>query len=178
MNFTRVRAFIVVGALILVAAAFVVVAVVRDSQRGVAAGRDCPPGVPRASLRLPREPAAVTVKVLNGTGKPGVAEDATEAFRTRRFRVQPPAGDRRRVKGVAVLRYGPDAVGSAQLIAAYFLGRADMEYSAKRTGRVVEVSIGNAFQQLATMTEVNQSLAQLGEPLVPPGACAAPATER
>jgi hypothetical protein len=46
---------------------------------------------------------------------------------------------------------------------------------AKRTTDVVDIVIGAEFQQLATSTEVNQSLAALGEPEVPPGACAAPA---
>jgi hypothetical protein len=38
----------------------------------------------------------------------------------------------------------------------------------------VDIVIGAQFQQLATSTEVNQSLVELGEPEVPPGACAAP----
>ena len=39
----------------------------------------------------------------------------------------------------------------------------------------MDIVIGAEFQQLATSTEVNQSLVELGEPEVPPGACAAPA---
>jgi hypothetical protein len=38
----------------------------------------------------------------------------------------------------------------------------------------VDIVIGSEFQQLATSTEVNQSLIEIGEPEVPPGACAAP----
>ena len=78
------------------------------------------------------------------------------------------------VKGVAQLRYGPAAVGAAHLLKAYFLAQAEPQYNPKRKGAVVDVVIGSEFQQLATTTEVNQSLVELGAPDVPPGACAAP----
>ena len=73
------------------------------------------------------------------------------------------------------MRYGPEAVGSAWLLRAYFLNQADAQYDAKRKGVVVDVVIGSSFQQLATTTEVNQSLVELGEPELPVGACVAPA---
>jgi hypothetical protein len=128
-----------------------------------------------ANVTLPDDPDQVTIKVLNGTKKPGLAESVTTEFKNRRFKVQTPAEDKKRVKDVAVMRYGPEAVGSVQLLRAYFLNQADLEYNAKRKGAVVDIVVGNEFQQLATTTEVNQSLVELGEPEVPPGACAAPA---
>ena len=175
MSFARVRALVVIGVLAVAAVVFVIVALVRDTQHDAIAGDKCPAGAPLANVTLPDDPDQVTVKVLNGTKTPGLAENVTNDFKNRRFKVQAPGEDKKRVKGVAVVRYGPEAVGSAQLLEAYFLGEATPEYNPKRKGAVVEIVIGSQFQQLATSTEVNQSLVELGEPQVPPGACAAPA---
>jgi len=38
--------------------------------------------------------------------------------------------------------------------------------------------IGNGFRQLATTTEVNQSLVEVGEPTLPPGACVKPVKKK
>jgi len=175
MSFARVRALVVIGVLAVAAIVFVIVALVRDSQSDVVAGDKCPAGAPIANVTLPDDPNQVTVKVLNGTTTPGLAEKVTNDFKNRRFKTQSPGEDKKRVKGVAVVRYGPQAVGSAQLLEAYFLGQATPEYNPKRKDAVVDIVIGNEFQQLATTTEVNQSLVELGEPELPPGACLAPA---
>jgi hypothetical protein len=171
MSFARVRALVVVGVLALAAAVIVVVAVVRDDQGGNAQGQECPAGAPVADVSLPREASDVTIRVLNGSGRPGAAADITAEFKNRRFSVQKPGESRTTYKGVAELRYGPDAVGRAQLLRAYFLDAAKTSYDAKRKGPVVDVVIGNQFRQLGTSTEVYQSLAQIGGPSVPPGTC-------
>jgi len=175
MSFARVRALVVIGVLAVAAVIFVIVALVRDSQSDVVAGESCPAGAPLAHLTLPDSPDQVTIKVLNGTTTPGLAEKVTNDFKNRKFKTQTPGEDKKRVKDVAVLRFGPDAVGNAQLLEAYFLGEAATEYNPKRKGAVVDIVIGSRFQQLATTTEVNQSLVELGEPQLPPGACLAPA---
>jgi hypothetical protein len=175
MSFARVRALVVVGVLAVAAVVFVIVALVRDSQGDVVAGDTCPAGAPMADVTLPADPDQVTIKVLNGTKTPGLAESVTTDFKNRKFKVQKPSEDKKRIKDVAVMRYGPAAVGAVQLLRAYFLNQADLEYNAKRKGAVVDIVIGSQFQQLATTTEVNQSLVELGEPTAPPGACVAPA---
>ena len=174
MSFARVRALVVVGVLALAAVVFVIVALVKDSQGGATTGGGCPAGAPMADITLPEDPAEVTVKVLNGTTTAGLAESVSTEFKNRRFAVQKPAESQTKYKGVAEIRYGPDAVGKAQLLRAYFLAQSKMSYSAKRKGTIVEIVIGNQFRQLATTTEVNQSLGAVGEPTVPPGACAKP----
>ena len=73
-----------------------------------------------------------------------------------------------------MLRYGPRAVGGAHLLRAYFLDDAATEFDPKRTDDVVDVVLGNGFQQLATTTEVNQSLADLGSAQLPPNTCPDP----
>jgi hypothetical protein len=157
------------------AVVFVVVALVRDTQGDAVAGGGCPDGSVMANVTLPEDPEDVTVKVYNGTKTAGLADNVTNEFKNRRFKTQKPGENKKKVDGVAVMRYGPEAVGSAWLLRAYFLNQADVQYDAKRKGAVVDVVVGKSFQQLATTTEVNQSLVELGEPEVPLGACVAPA---
>jgi hypothetical protein len=177
MSFARVRALVVVGVLLVAAIAFVVVALVRDTQGGAVAG-GCPDGSEMADVTLPDDPSEVTIKVLNGTDQPGIADNVTTDFKNRRFTMQKPGENKKKVDSVAVMRYGPDAVGAAWLLRAYFLNQADPQYDPKRKGAVVDIVIGERFQQLATSTEVNQSLVELGEPQLPPGACAKPAEKK
>jgi hypothetical protein len=177
MSFARVRALVVIGVLAVAAVVFVVVALVRDTQSDAVAGDGCPDGAPRANVTLPDDPDQVKVKVLNGTGEAGKAEKVTNDFKNRGFVMEKPGESRSKFDRIAIIRYGPKAVGNAQLLKAYFLGKAKPEYNAKRTDDIVEIVVGSAFQQLATSTEVNQSLVELGEPQLPPGACVAPADE-
>jgi AICAR transformylase/IMP cyclohydrolase PurH len=176
MTFARVRALVVVGGLAVAAVIFVVVALVRDTQNHAQAGVTCPPGAPRANLTLP-EPKEVKVKVFNATTNDGWASQISEDFRNRGFQTQKPQDNKTQVQKVAVLRYGPNVVGAAQLLRAYFLNEATMQYDAKRKNDVVDVVIGTKFQQLATLTEVNQALVEIGEPDLPPGACPADAPQ-
>jgi hypothetical protein len=173
MSFARVRALVVVGVLAVAAVIFVVVALVRDTQGDAINSGGCPDGAVQANVTLPETPDQVTVKIYNGTGKAGLADRVTGDFKNRRFKAEKPAENKKKVDGVAVMRYGPEAVGSAWLLRAYFLDQADVQYDAKRKGAVVDIVIGNGYQQLATTTEVNQSLIELGEPELPVGACAA-----
>jgi hypothetical protein len=174
MSFARVRALVVVGVLAVAAVIFVITALVRDSQGGATTGENCPAGAPLADVTLPDDPAEVTVKIYNGTDKAGLAESVTNEFSNRRFTVQKPAESKSKYKGVAEIRFGPDAVGKAQLLRAYFLAQSKMEYNAKRKGSVIDIVIGSEFRQLATTTEVNQSLVEVGEPTLPPGSCIKP----
>jgi hypothetical protein len=175
MSFARVRALVVVGVLAVAAIVFVITALVRDSQGNEVTEDNCPAGAPLADVTLPDDPADVTIKVYNGTNTTGLADSVTNEFKNRRFTVQKPAESKTKYKGVAEIRYGPDAVGRAQLLRAYFLDQSKLEYNAKRKGILIDIVIGNQFRQLATTTEVNQSLVEVGEPTLPPGACAKPA---
>ncbi len=174
MSFARVRALVVIGVLAVAAIVFVVVALVRDSQGEVVADGGCPEGAPLANVTLPRDPKDVKIKVLNGTSTAGLAEKVSTDFKNRGFSMQKPAESRSKFDRIAIIRYGPQAVGDAQLLKAYFLGKAKPEYNPKRADDIVEIVVGADYAQLATSTEVNQSLVELGEPEVPPGACAAP----
>ncbi|MFF5179246.1 LytR C-terminal domain-containing protein [Micromonospora sp. NPDC000316] len=170
------RALVVVGLLGVLALAFVITAVLRDSQSG-AGVKGCPEGWPLADVTL-HETKDVKINVLNATDEPGRAGAVADDFRNRKFQVQKVGNAPKGIDEVAVLRYGPKGVGSAHLLRAYFLNNADYQYDDKRTDDVVDVVLGNGFQQLATTTEVNQSLGDLGAPQAPPGSCPSPAADK
>lgn len=171
MSFARVRALVVVAALTIAAIIFVVVAMVRDSQSGASTAKGCPEGFVLADIRLP-EPKDVKVKVFNASGIAGLGQQVAEDFRNRDFQVDDKVGNApKAVSGVAVLRFGPEAYGAQHLLRAFFLDDADREYDRKRKGPVVDVIIGEDFQQFGTTTEVNQQIGVLGNPELPEGAC-------
>ncbi|GLY08152.1 MULTISPECIES: LytR C-terminal domain-containing protein [Actinoplanes] len=170
MRLSRVRAYATVGVLAVAAGVVAGVAVAGDSQ-GTAATA-CPDSAPRVNLTLPEEESQVTIRVLNGSGVAGTAGRVTEDFKNRGFKTEKPKEKTKKSAEVAVIRYGPSSVSAAHWLRAYFLGAAVQEYSAERTSGTVEIVIGEKYQQLATKTEVNQSLAQLSAPTLPPGACA------
>ncbi len=177
MSFARVRALVVVGVLFVAAVVFVIVALVRDTQGGTSSGNGCAPGAPLADMTLPNDMAEVQLKVFNGTDRAGLADNVTTEFKNRRFTTQPPTENKTKLRGVALIRFGPDTVGKAQLLRAYFLARSKMEYDPKRKGQLIDVVVGDEYRQLATTTEVSQSLIAVGAPTLPPGACPKPAVK-
>ncbi|WP_432836440.1 LytR C-terminal domain-containing protein [Dactylosporangium sp. CA-092794] len=172
------RALVVVGVLIVAAAVFVIVAVVKDHQTGpVAQGGKCAEGAVMANAKLPTQ-QEVKVTIYNATNRTGVASDVANDFLSRQFKEakvvtnapNPPvnkAGD-----VVAVIRFGPQTVGAAWLVRAYFLDQARPEFDKARQDDKVEIILGGKFKQLPTTTEVNQAIAALGNPELPEGTCA------
>ncbi|QLQ40355.1 LytR C-terminal domain-containing protein [Micromonospora robiginosa] len=167
------RALVVVGLLAVVALVFVIVAVVRDSQGTAGTAAGCPDGWPLVDLRL-REQKDVKINVYNATDEAGRAGSVADDFRNRKFQVKKVGNEKKAVDGVAVLRFGPKGVGSAHLLRAYFLNNAEQVFQANRKDDTVDVVLGNGFQQLATTTEVNQSLGDLGAPVAPAQTCPMP----
>jgi hypothetical protein len=128
-------------------------------------------------MKLPNDNRLIKVNVYNATDKIGLANSVKLDFEYRKFHVvktgNNPLG--KPVPGVALLRYGPKAVGASYVINAYFLNDAVPEYDPKRTDDSVDVVLGSDFRQLATQTEVNQAftvLAGRGGPQLPENACA------
>jgi hypothetical protein len=174
MTFTRVRALIFIAVLFVTAGVVVLTAINRDTQILPPADK-CAPGDIRANISVP-ERNQVTINVFNGTSRVGLAEQIGGEFGNRGFTVakmeSAPEGER--YDGVAVIAFGPEALGAAWLVSAYFLAdEAAMNFDRERTGAEVDVTLGGKFQQLATSTEVNQSIAQMGSPELYPGTCAA-----
>lgn len=172
LSFARVRALAIVGILLIGALVAVYLAMTRQSGSALAGDEGCPPGSVPADLELPAA-NAVKLNVYNATDQAGLASQVGEDFANRDFEVLERGDDplSSEVDGVAVLRYGPQAVGAAHVLEAYFLTAARSEFDLEREDDVVDVVIGNRFRQLATETEVRQSIAQLGNPEPPPGTC-------
>jgi hypothetical protein len=130
-----------------------------------------PAASPASSCRLalPSDPGEVRIKVIAGADR---ATQVTEQLTERGFRATgsgwiDPDTDSRGT--VAVLRYGPRAVGAATLVQALIGSGAVLKFQPHWDEDAVELVLGNEFQQLATTTELNQNLVELGEPTPPPG---------
>lgn len=175
MTFARVRALILVAVLFILAGTVVIMAIGRDTQTAAATGSTCANGLVPAKLKMP-ERNEVTINIFNGTARVGLAEQVGGEFKNRGFNINKmeTAPDDKKSDQIAEITFGPDAVGAASLVSAYFLvDEATMNFDLKRKGAEVDVVIGSKFQQLATTTEVNQSIAAVGNPLPPPGTCEA-----
>lgn len=172
LSFARVRALAIVSVLVLGALVAVILAVTRDDEPDTPQAA-CPDGSVVADLEL-RDAHEVRINVYNATDQTGLASQVGENFANRDFQVlaqeDDPLGTE--VSEVAVLRYGPAAVGAAHVLQAYFLNTAIPQFEIEREDDVVDVVIGNQFRQLATPTEVRQSIAALGHPAPPEGTCA------
>jgi hypothetical protein len=176
MSFARIRALALVAVLVVAALVLSVMALTKGSRTDAGAPHVCPSGYVLANLKLPNDTRQIKVNVFNATDKVGLANTVKLDFEYRKFTVvttgNNPLG--KPVPGVAVLRYGPKAVGAAYVVDAYFLNDAVHQYDPKRKTETVDVVLGAQFRQLATQTEVNQAftvLAGRGGPQLPSGAC-------
>jgi hypothetical protein len=171
MSLARVRALVLVSALVICAVVLVLLAIVKDKQSSASYGADsCPPGsVPVKTKPLPDE-NKIKLNVYNGTNRVGLASQVADDFRSRKFTVGK-VKDTARYKGIALIRYGPREVAAASVVNAYFLGDADLQFNIKRTDDVIDVVLGAQYKALGTPTDVHQAIAQLGNPSPPPGTC-------
>ena len=177
MTFARVRALIFVAVLFITAGVVVIMAIGRDTQTQAAASGSCPPGAVPAKIKMPENRDEVTLNVYNGTPRVDLAKQIGGEFANRGFKINKTetAPDGQIVEEIAVITYGPEAIGAAWLVSAYFLvDAAKMNFDIERTGAEVDVTIGTKFLQLATTTEVNQSLGDLGAPQAPTETCPMP----
>jgi hypothetical protein len=130
------------------------------------------------NLALPADWRQVHVTVIDATGHPGLVAAAVAGLRARGLVVTAGGATTDRHAGVVTLRYGPQAVGAAWIIASQF-GVATPgasvvwsdEFQPTRAGMDVDLILGQGFEQLASVTEVNQSVAARGLPMAPPGTC-------
>jgi LytR cell envelope-related transcriptional attenuator len=172
MSLARVRALVLVSALVVCAVVLVILAIVRDKQSAASYGAgSCPAdSVPIQTKPLPDE-NKIKINVFNGTKRAGLASAVAEDFRSRKFGVGQVKDSSTAYKGIALIRYGPKEVAAASVVNAYFLGDATMQFNIKRTDDVVDVVLGAQYKALGTPTDVHQAIAQLGNPSPPPGTC-------
>jgi hypothetical protein len=172
MSLARLRALIIVGVLVVAAAVFVTVAILRDKQDDAQIAVDCQTGDVPADLRLPDDTTTIKLNVFNATTSPGLAGQVASDFRARKFTVAkeetapPPA-----LEAVAEIRYGPKMVGAAWVVSAFFLNDAKKKFDISREDDTIDVVIGTKYLELATFTEQRQALGAAGEPVLPPGTC-------
>jgi hypothetical protein len=186
MSLARARAVAIVGTLVLAAVIVVVMAVVKDKQSNASYGPNgCGAGQIRVHTRPLPQPAQIKVNVYNGTGvatgnpkKPitgnvqGLAGIVADDLRNRGFVVGTVAERPQNYTGGAKLIYGPKALAGASVVRAQFVGQDDPGgFNLKRTEDTVDIVLGSSFKELGSKTEVNQKIAQLGNPSPPPGTC-------
>ena len=172
MMFSRVRAIIFVAVLFVTAGVVVLTAINRDTQTAPPAA-ECEPGQIRVNIDVLDE-EQVYIRLFNGSSKVGLAEQIRSEMANRGFVIVDvqAVGPDQQFPGVGSITYGPGAVGAAWLVEAYFLaGELDLHFDPLHEGPVVDLVLGNSFQQLATTTEVNQRIAALKAPKAPEGTC-------
>jgi len=175
MTFGRVRALVFVAALFIAGGIVVATAIHHDSQAHPTVVVECASGQVQAKTRMPDSRSQVTINVYNGTKTVGLAESVADELKFRGYKIDKIGTAPKQVNQIAVIAYGPQAIGAAYLVSANFLvDQAVMNFDINRKDAEVDVTIGTQFEQLATTTEVNQSIAAIGNPTLPPGTCNAP----
>lgn len=173
MSFARARALVIVGALVVCALIVAVVALVKDSEGDPSGIGGCPAGAVIADLQLHPE-KELKINLFDGTGGTSSTLGVGNELGFRGFqvnRVDTRAKPIPAIKEPAIVRYGPKAVGGAQVVQAYFLDEATLDFQLNRDDASIDVVIGTGFKKLATTSEVKQALAQMGRPSEPPGTC-------
>jgi hypothetical protein len=112
----------------------------------------------------------ITVNVYNGTSRAGLGTTVAQELASRRLNIASVRAADNGPYPQTIIRFGPDSVGAAWLLRAYFPD-ALSEFNAARPGAPVDVILGASFRNVPTVTEVNQGVAQLGRPVAPPGTC-------
>lgn len=133
----------------------------------------CIPEQKLLSELLP-DPSEVTVNVYNGTSAAGddavagLAARVAEGLKEAGFiEGEPPGNDETLVEGVAEIRHGAKGAEAAQLVALYFPGATLVEDG--RKGSNVDVSAGQAFEEMASESVVEKELAETVEVRTGPG---------
>jgi hypothetical protein len=130
----------------------------------------CRSGLVPVSLRIP-QPNEVGVNVLNASGADGLELTVLVDLGQRGFQMLSTTAGLATNDNVAIIRYGPRTLGAGWLLRAYLLDQAVPEFDRNRSDDRVDVVLGKRYRGLGTPAEVNQALAQLGVPALPPGTC-------
>lgn len=121
------------------------------SDRGTA-GALCAPRSTSSPSGKPLIPAAVHLRVLNGTGRTGLAKTTGSLLHARGFAVDAVGNTDAPVGGPPVVRYGAGGRAAAELVALQ-LPRATLATDPRLRGRV-ELVLGSAYTRLRTPAEV------------------------
>ncbi len=111
----------------------------------------CGSVAPSSLPARPLTPAGVHLRVLNGTGRTGLAKTTGALLQARGFPVDA-VGNTRPASGIPVLRYGPGGRPAAELVALH-LTSAALVSDPRVRGRV-DLVLGSGFTRLRTPAEV------------------------
>jgi hypothetical protein len=127
----------------------------RDEKSATAnPGGTCVTPTPTVAKKLPR-PQDVRVAVFNGTDEVGLASSTAEALRQRGFDVVDVGDTRKPVgRGTAQVRYSPDALASAVVLASFF-PNSHLFANDKSPGKTVHVWLGPNFDAVVASARAN-----------------------
>ena len=126
-----------------------------------AVGITCPePGA------VPLPPSEVTVSVLNGTSRSGLAGAVSEDLIARGYAIET-TGNTRQATGAALIVHGPDGYLAAQAVKAQ-VPEGTLKLDQKREGTAVDLLIGSEFSGLV---EESAAAAALEQPVATPEGC-------
>jgi hypothetical protein len=171
MSLARVRALVVLGMLVLMAAAAAGWAIAKDSETAARRATPCIKTTVPFSAALPVRAADVRVNVYNATSRIGLANTVADELKVRGFTVgkvgNDPLGGT--VQATVQIRYGPRGAGAAQMLRAWFAGaepRIDT-----RTDGTVDVVLGLRYDGFTTPADHKLEADRLGTPTRPPELC-------
>jgi len=109
----------------------------------------------RSKPALPK-PSAVTVTVLNGADRDGLAGQVTSQFKARGFRTGTPDNAPAVISGVGQIKYGSSTRSAATLVGYYLPGA---KLVSGGSGSTVTVVLGTGFHALASQATVDRAVA-------------------
>lgn len=166
MRIARIRALIVLCVLALTAGAITLWAIRNDSQ--LAGGSECEPGAVEIRTSPIPPPEEIELVVLNGTDRPGLADQAASQLTDRGFEVSEVGDTDETWDGSALIKYGPDQYAAGVHAHAYFYQGHD-DFDPEWEGPVT-VILGDDFKEVRTTSDARQSFAQ-GNITPPDGTC-------
>lgn len=115
---------------------------------------------------VPLSPAEVTVTVLNGTSRSGLAGGVAEDLAERGYLIEG-TGNTRQATGEATIVHGPDGYLAAQAVKAQVQG-SQLRLEEQREGTTVDLLLGKGFTGLG---EESAAAAALKQPVETPEGC-------
>jgi hypothetical protein len=111
------------------------------------------------AVRLPA-PGQVALRLLNGSGRDGLARSVANELARRGFRVTQTGNAPRALAGASRVYYGPGGRPAALLVSAHVLGSSVVPVSTAARG-AIDVVLGSTFARLRTPAETSAYARQL-----------------
>lgn len=136
----------------------------RDGEPDVQARQTC---TVQAGTVLPA-PGTVSVIVLNGTDRVGLAGQASAALAAAGFVMGEPGNEPNAVASAAEIRFGPTGLPGATLL-SYYVPNAVLVPVPTRADATVEVALGAQYPETGGIRTVEQATAAIAAPTTSPG---------